>query len=780
MAASDNFRLVNTSENAIPKYIPGMAADIKGLREELDKKFEVGVQIDATTRDLIAQAPAGTMGKPELDKIAMETTQKLDEIAKKGDYEHYTRPLMSLGRNVHRKLGAIANDAKQEATYYDEIDKYKGWTESQKNDMKAKALAGSKPLQFDEMGRKVGGFKSGENWGDLPDPDEATREVLSMLGPDKYGVTEDIGTLYEKYKNGSIYETIGVDKIRQAFDSAAKTPGTKLFQYLDKQSRLQTFANTNGVDDKAAYDFFQNKFVPTGVNEDEIASEQLLKDKVLKGEITPTNALQQLTTKDVYNTLYGDIFNYAATKQISSITKEIKTEPSPYQLATLAEVFEKKKEERAKAAKAEENNALPALVGNVALLSAPFESLSDMQSKGIEPLEKELEMSNYQLKIANNILSNPTKYSKEQVEKAKADVEKYSGAVAAAQNELSYYKTFLQSSLDPVAKKAYGEDYRTIQGKARQEYEKSLPKLTYAPGVKEAILNSLVNGRELEPIVENAPTSVLGQLFTSGGTWVGFKVKANGKDYVVTKAKNPELFNWLESEGQIYSTGRGLNYRDKLNSLHFGETPGAKESFKNMKMTTPTAALDDVTPNHKKFKSAILSSPGNFAYLNNIGGAQEGNLLDLMKDEGLTINDKEVNIIPGRNLTQLNLYDAKTKEFNRTVYIKVPNMQKMLPYLMSNADDITGVIDLQKTAQRGDVGSELPFIAGKRITTNRNGEPLMITLNGKPTKIVVNIHKDGNTFSVHKEDGTIIPNGVTKKLNSSKTDWETFLNYTNN
>lgn len=56
----------------------------------------------------------------------------------------------------------------------------------------------------------------------------------------------------------------------------------------------------------------------------------------------------------------------------------------------------------------------------------------------------------------------------------------------------------------------------------------------------------------------------------------------------------------------------------------------------------------------------------------------------------------------------------------------------------------------------------------------------MITLNGKPTKIVVNIHKDGNTFSVHKEDGTIIPNGVTKKLNSSKTDWETFLNYTNN
>lgn len=353
MAASDNFRLVNTSENAIPKYIPGMAADIKGLREELDKKFEVGVQIDATTRDLIAQAPAGTMGKGELDKIAMQTTQELDEIAKKGDYEHYTRPLMSLGRNVHSKLGAIANDAKQEATYYDEVDKYKGWTESQKNDMKAKALASSKPLQFDEMGRKVGGFKSGENWGDLPDPDEATREVLSMLGPDKYGVTEDIGTLYEKYKNGSIYETIGVDKIRQAFDSAAKTPGTKLFQYLDKQSRLQTFANTNGVDDKAAYDFFQNKFVPTGVNEDEIASEQLLKDKVLKGEITPTNALQQLTTKDVYNTLYSDIFNYAATKQISSITKEIKTEPSPYQLKELEEVFKKREEERARAAEEE-------------------------------------------------------------------------------------------------------------------------------------------------------------------------------------------------------------------------------------------------------------------------------------------------------------------------------------------------------------------------------------------------------------------------------------------
>lgn len=361
MAASDNFRLVNTSENAIPKYIPGMAADIKGLREELDKKFEVGMQIDATTRDLIAQAPAGTMGKGELDKIAMQTTQELDEIAKKGDYEHYTRPLMALGRNVHSKLGAIANDAKQEATRYDEIDKYKGWTESQKNDMKTKDLASSKPLQFDAMGRKVGGFKSGENWGDLPDPDEATREVLSMLGPDKYGVTEDIGTLYEKYKNGTIYETIGIDKIRQAFDSAAKTPGTKLFQYLDKQSRLQTFANTNGVDDKAAYDFFQNKFVPTGVNEDEIASEQLLKDKVLKGEITPTNALQQLTTKDVYNTLYGDIFNYAATKQISSITKEIKTEPSPYQLATLAEVFKKREEERARAAE----EAKVKLEGNV-------------------------------------------------------------------------------------------------------------------------------------------------------------------------------------------------------------------------------------------------------------------------------------------------------------------------------------------------------------------------------------------------------------------------------
>ena len=456
MAISDNFRLVNTSENAIPKYIPGMAADIKGLREELDKKFEVGVQIDATTRDLIAQAPAGTMGKGELDKIAMETTQELDEIAKKGDYEHYTRPLMSLGRNVHSKLGAIANDAKQEATYYDEVDKYKGWTESQKNDMKTKALASSKPLQFDAMGRKVGGFKSGENWGDLPDPDEATREVLSMLGPDKYGVTEDITTLYEKYKNGTIYETIGIDKIRQAFDSAAKTPGTKLFQYLDKQSRLQTFANTNGVDDKTAYDFFQNKFVPTGVNEDEIASEQLLKDKVLKGEITPTNALQQLTTKDVYNTLYGNIFNYAATKEVSGITKEIKTEPSPWQLATLADVFKQKEEARkAKAEKEKELENNPLIVGEGTTDSLGEGEDMEKLITAVEKGTKEREAANTKIKKLRAVYESlpPNSIAKSQAkERLDAAVE----ANISAENRFGMLKQAYESVRNNVSVEKYG------------------------------------------------------------------------------------------------------------------------------------------------------------------------------------------------------------------------------------------------------------------------------------------------------------------------------------
>lgn len=456
MAASDNFRLVNTSENAIPKYIPGMAADIKGLREELDKKFEVGVQIDATTRDLIAQAPAGTMGKGELDKIAMQTTQELDEIAKKGDYEHYTRPLMALGRNVHSKLGAIANDAKQEATYYDEVDKYKGWTESQKNDMKTKALASSKPLQFDEMGRKVGGFKSGENWGDLPDPDEGVREALSLLGPDKYGKTEDVETLYEKWKKGTIYETIGIDKIRQAFDSAAKTPGTKLFQYLDKQSRLQTFANTNGVDDKAAYDFFQNKFVPTGVNEFEIASEQLLKDKVLKGEKSPSLALQQLTNKDVYNTLYGNIFNYAATKQVSNITNEIETHPSPYQLEELKDVFKQKEEARkAKAEKEKELEDNPLIVGEGTTDSLGEGEDMEKLITAVEKGTNEREAANIQIKKLRAVYESlpPNSIAKSQAkERLDAAVE----ANISAENRFGMLKQAYESVRNNVSVEKYG------------------------------------------------------------------------------------------------------------------------------------------------------------------------------------------------------------------------------------------------------------------------------------------------------------------------------------
>ena len=456
MAASDNFRLVNSSENAIPKYIPGMAADIKGLREELDKKFEVGVQIDATTRDLIAQAPAGTMGKSELDKIAMQTTQELNEIAKKGDYEHYTRPLMALGRNVHGKLGAIANDAKQEATYYDEVDKYKGWTESQKNDMKTKALVGSKPLQFDEMGRKVGGFKSGENWGDLPDPDEGVREALSLLGPDKYGKTEDVETLYEKWKNGTIYETIGLDKIRQAFDSAAKTPGTKLYQYLDKQSRLQTFANTNGVDDKDAYDFFQNKFTPTGVTEEEIASEQILKDKVLRGEKSPTLALQQLTNKDVYNTLYGNIFNYAATKQISGITVSKETHPSPYQLEELKDAF--KQQEEARKAKAEKEKELednPLIVGEGTTDSLGEGEDMEKLITAVEKGTKEREATNTQIKKLRAVYESlpPNSIAKSQAkERLDAAVE----ANISAENRFGMLKQAYESVRNNVSVEKYG------------------------------------------------------------------------------------------------------------------------------------------------------------------------------------------------------------------------------------------------------------------------------------------------------------------------------------
>jgi len=492
MAASDNFRLVNSSENAIPKYIPGMAADIKGLREELDKKFEVGVQIDATTRDLIAQAPAGTMGKGELDKIAMQTTQELDEIAKKGDYEHYTRPLMALGRNVHGKLGAIANDAKQEATYYDEVDKYKGWTEDQKNVMKEKALAISKPLQFDEMGRKVGGFKSGENWGDLPDPDEATREVLSMLGPDKYGVTEDIGTLYQKYKNGTIYETIGLDKIRQAFDSAAKTPGTKLYQYLDKQSRLQTFANTNGVDDKTAYDFFQNKFTPTGVNEDEIASEQLLKDKVLRGEKSPTLALQQLTNKDVYNTLYGNIFNYAATKQVSSITKEIKTEPSPYQLEELKDVF--KQQEEARKAKAEKEKELednPLIVGEGTTDSLGEGEDMEKLITAVEKGTKEREAANTQIKKLRAVYESlpPNSIAKSQAkERLDAAVE----ANISAENRFGMLKQAYESVRNNVSVEKYGVPIEDLE---KQLTNDIMSKLKTNPTVVASVGTGKFEGR---------------------------------------------------------------------------------------------------------------------------------------------------------------------------------------------------------------------------------------------------------------------------------------------
>ena len=64
MAASDNFRLVNTSENAIPKYIPGMAADIKGLREELDKKFDptsIESIVDSIHRPKVFESPRDTL-----------------------------------------------------------------------------------------------------------------------------------------------------------------------------------------------------------------------------------------------------------------------------------------------------------------------------------------------------------------------------------------------------------------------------------------------------------------------------------------------------------------------------------------------------------------------------------------------------------------------------------------------------------------------------------------------------------------------------------------------
>jgi hypothetical protein len=756
MAASDNFRLVNSSENAIPKYIPGMAADIKGLREELDKKFEVGVQIDATTRDLIAQAPAGTMGKGELDKIAMETTQQLDEIAKKGDYEHYTRPLMALGRNVHGKLGAIANDAKQEATYYDEIDKYKGWTESQKNDMKTKALVGSKPLQFDEMGRKVGGFKSGENWGDLPDPDEATREVLSMLGPDKYGVTEDIGTLYKKYKEGTIYETIGVDKIRQAFDSAAKTPGTKLYQYLDKQSRLQTFANTNGVDDKTAYDFFQNKFTPTGVNEDEIASEQLLKDKVLRGEKSPTLALQQLTNKDVYNTLYGNIFNYAATKQVSSITKEIKTEASPYELEELKDVFKRKEEDRK--AKAEEVK----LEGNVySTLGPTIEVDPDLNSyetadKGYQEATKTVKDLTARKTFLDKALTSTSlspnmreQYSKElstitgQVKDAEVRANKNLAAVrfaldaaAAAEGEGSWEQSRKDINLKVgnIVEQIPSITIRTANNEEADKWYKALGKTRkVAPGFQNVQTAGIkVTGAELKELIKKYPNASLKKESVGANIQViipGVGRVTVGSSSMLGNTTDAELKRLVDKDKRIIANAKTM--------FTPGQGSGSFAIYGVDKKEEPEIA------------SQLTYAPAKINGKTVTKAISSANLKDLQYD-------LENDIVYGNYTTGT----GDKAETSRIVFdVSGGNTKENILNTFANSKT--------PSAQQAafDVRSGIPALVKstldvyKPLTTGLNGKPLMMA--GVPIKLTKSPGKVGNTYQIVDYQGNVIENLVT-------------------
>ena len=759
MAASDNFRLVNTSENAIPKYIPGMAADIKGLREELDKKFEVGVQIDATTRDLIAQAPAGTMGKGELDKIAMQTTQELDEIAKKGDYEHYTRPLMALGRNVHSKLGAIANDAKQEATRYDEIDKYKGWTESQKNDMKTKDLASSKPLQFDAMGRKVGGFKSGENWGDLPDPDEATREVLSMLGPDKYGVTEDITTLYEKYKNGTIYETIGIDKIRQAFDSAAKTPGTKLFQYLDKQSRLQTFANTNGVDDKTAYDFFQNKFVPTGVNEDEIASEQLLKDKVLKGEITPTNALQQLTTKDVYNTLYGNIFNYAATKEVSGITKEIKTEPSPWQLATLADVFKQKEEAR----KAKEEKVK--LEGNVySTLGPTIEVDPDLNSyetadKGYQEATKAVKDLTARKAFLDKALTS-TSLSPNMREQYSKELSTITEKVKAAETRANKNLAAVRFALDAAAAAEGEGDWTTFENSHKTSLISQLKDIPLVDIDFSRIKNNKDKVELLNFITKNKPVN-----------------RKEGQDLQRAKLTGAELAAYLSSHPNFKYENNGL----RRGSLEIPGIGSVKLESKNWFVDSKKdGALDKLQGKRDKIlkNAKTMFTPGQGSGSFAIYGVSEEDedkpkIASQLAYAPAKINGKTVTTA----INSANIKDIQYDLENDIVYAnyttgtgnKAETSKIVFDVSGGNTkENILNTFSNSKTpsAQRAafDVRSGIPALVKSTLdvyiplTTGLNGKPLKMA--GVPVKFTKSPGSIGNTYQIVDYKGNVMENLV--------------------
>ena len=243
MGLYDSFKLNNST--ATPTYGGSLIPEVKNIRENLEKSYMTGLEMEDTTRSLLATTAVSELDKNEYDKYLADVDARLSAITKDGDYQNKNLEIYKLAKDVKQRTAAYEANYKKELGASAELKNYKGAASDVQIVLNA-ARKSSTPLTFDDNGRQVGGYKQGMSLKDPIDVNEKIRKQIVALNPEiNSDNLKQANGQWVIEENGSTTE-VGKDRIQAAFAALMELDGEFRGQF-EQDVALRSLAASDGV-----------------------------------------------------------------------------------------------------------------------------------------------------------------------------------------------------------------------------------------------------------------------------------------------------------------------------------------------------------------------------------------------------------------------------------------------------------------------------------------------------------------------------------------------------
>lgn len=181
MGLYDNYRLANS--NRVKPFVGSAVPELFKVAGGLEQKFQFGVQNDENNTDMMKSATAAYFDQPLLNSLKEEYKKKIEERAKKGDYENMWRDTVRDSKDFVHRYKPIAENQQRLAAYQKDLGDQleKGHISKDKHDALLYASqAEYNGLKFDADGNPVNKFTGITAARDVDMPKKINEWISSM------------------------------------------------------------------------------------------------------------------------------------------------------------------------------------------------------------------------------------------------------------------------------------------------------------------------------------------------------------------------------------------------------------------------------------------------------------------------------------------------------------------------------------------------------------------------------------------------------------------------